>query len=116
MEDWEKLFDNAELSHIGEQIVNYLGVDDLWSLRQVNKKLKNIAEEKLLELFNRIEEHWQNFPTLSWHGNTAFWKRRGACNFIKFHQFFEIHRNEFRSILDIVIDMSHLGKIPIFML
>ena len=89
MEDWEKLFYNAELSHIGEQIVNYLGVDDLWSLRQVNKKLKNIAEDQMIKLFNRIEEHWQNFPTLSWHGNTAFWKRRGACNFIKFHHFFK---------------------------
>ena len=93
-EDWEKFFDNPELSHIGDQIISYFGVDDLWSLRQVNKKLKTKAEAELIKLKDRIDEHVQNFPPLSWQGNTEFWKRRGAINYIKFHQFYRKHRND----------------------
>ena len=97
-EDWEKFFDDLGLSHIGDQIISYFGVDDLWSLRQVNRKLKTKAEAELIKLKDRIDEHWQLFPPLSWHGNTAFWKRRGAIKYIKFHQFYRKHRNDIRGL------------------
>ena len=44
MKDLQDFFDNPGLSHIGEQIVRYFDVDDLWNLRQVSKHWKTVAD------------------------------------------------------------------------
>ena len=55
MKDLEDFFDNPGLSHIGEQIVKYFGVNDFWNLRQVNKYWKNVADIGLKKIKARYE-------------------------------------------------------------
>ena len=110
MKDLEDFFDNNGLSHIGKQIVSYFGVDDLWNLRQVNKYWKNVADIEL----KKLKAYYDSLLFVQVFGpfnsKNFFWKKRGAVNFIRFHDFFnkyyKEHEEEFnqrtRNILDLV--------------
>ena len=86
MKDLEDFFENPGLSHIGEQIVTYFGVDDLWNLRQVNKFWKNVADIGL----KKLRAHYRSsfitwmYP-FNWRGKGfQFWKKRGTLNYMRF--------------------------------
>ena len=115
MKDLEDFFENPGFSHIGEQIVTYLGVDDLWNLRQVNKYWKNVADIGLKKLrahynaYNMFIRYWYPF---NWRGKGfEFWKKRGTLNYMRFHEFFMKYNKEhqldqgregFRKINDLI--------------
>ena len=96
-EDLEDFFDTPGLSHIGEQIIGYLGFDDLWNLRQVNKNWKNVADIELKKLKAHYDslftwDGWSILPALNWHSSFDFWKKRGPSNYMRFHEFFKIKK------------------------
>ena len=99
MKDLEDFFDTPGLSHIGEQIIGYLGFNELWNLRQVNKYWKNVADLGLTKLKAHYDSlyTWHGraiFPALNWHSSFVFWKKRGIINYMRFHEFFKKYRKE----------------------
>ena len=91
MKDLKDFFDTPGLLHIGEQIVKYFGVNDFWNLRQVNKYWKNVADNGLKKIKARYESSLlgQIMRPFNWRTNQEFWAKRGALNYIRFHEFFE---------------------------
>ena len=61
MENFEKFFNNRGLSHIGQQILSYLELDDLWSCRRVAKSWKTLADvelQKLKDHYIELQREW----------------------------------------------------------